>query len=243
MTASNETKHTLVFARQAISVMRFSVRRTYGKGGGQKQKEGQQTSQRWFCNEGEKCSCQLQSVCKRNQTTPARASLIFTSQATRATSPLTRAHLEDGPLTLLCQFRIDARDSDNSLPAVSSRLLKWLAVVILTFVLGGHWAILQSVAWMTMVAGYSQIDPLKQALVKTFDGKHPCPLCKFVAKGKKSEQKQATQKLLTKLDFFLATSPVGLFPPARDPLQFAPLCSAGALGETPPTPPPRYLPG
>jgi len=120
---------------------------------------------------------------------------------------------------------------------VSSRLVQKLAVVVLTFALGGHWAILQSVAWMTMVAGYSQTAPLKEALVKTFDGKHPCSICKFVANGKKSEQKQETQKLLTKLDFFLASTTAGLFPPAPDALHFAPPPAARARSDTPPTPP------
>jgi len=120
---------------------------------------------------------------------------------------------------------------------VSSRLVQKLAVVVLTFALGGHWAILQSVAWMTMVAGYSQTAPLKEALVKTFDGKHPCSICKFVANGKKSEQKQETQKLLTKLDFFLASTTAGLFPPAPDALHFTPPPAARARSDTPPTPP------
>jgi len=140
-------------------------------------------------------------------------------------------------------FTIDARGSDYSLPAMSSRLLRWLAVVTLTFVLGGHWAFLQSVAWVTMVAGYSQSEPLKDALVNTFDGKHPCPICKFVATGKKSEQKHETQKLLTKLDFFVAPSAIRLFPPARDPLPSVPLRTADARGESPPTPPPRNFHG
>ena len=124
-----------------------------------------------------------------------------------------------------------------------TRLLEWLAVLTLTFVLGGHWAILQSVAWMTMVAGYSQTDPLKNALVKTFDGKHPCPICKFVAKGKKSEQKHETQKLLTKLDFILTPTRVTIYPPPPAPRQFSPAVFAESRNETPPTPPPRYLPG
>ena len=124
-----------------------------------------------------------------------------------------------------------------------SRLLKWLAVLTLTFVLGGHWAILQSVAWMTMVAGYSQTDPLKNALVKTFDGKHPCPICKFVAKGKKSEQKHETQKLLTKLDFILAPTRVTIYPPPPAPRHLSPAVFAESRSETPPTPPPRHLPG
>jgi hypothetical protein len=126
---------------------------------------------------------------------------------------------------------------------VFSRVVQWLAVVALTFALGGHWAVLQSVAWVTMVAGYSQTAPLKAALVKTFDGKHPCPICKFVAKGKKSEQKQEMQKLLTKLDFFLASVPTGLFPPVPDALCFTTSPSAAARGDAPPTPPPRTLPG
>ena len=104
---------------------------------------------------------------------------------------------------------------------MSSRPVRWLAVVTLTFALGVHWAILQSVAWVTMVASYSQTAPLKAALVKTFDGEHPCSICKFVAKGKKSEQKQETQKLLTKFDFFLTSTPAGLFPPAPDALRRA----------------------
>src|SRR5947207_12000412 len=141
------------------------------------------------------------------------------------------------------QFPIDARGSDHSLFAMPSGLLKWLTVVTLTFALGGHWAILQSVAWVTMVAGYSQADPFKEALVKTFDGRHPCPICKFVAQGKKSEQKQETQKLLTKLDFLLAPTRVTIYPPSPAPLQSSPAGSSDSRSETPPSPPPRHLPG
>jgi hypothetical protein len=126
---------------------------------------------------------------------------------------------------------------------VSSRLLQWLAVVSLIFVLGGHWAILQSVAWVTMVAGYSQIDPISQALVKTFDGKHPCPLCNCVAKAKKAEQKQETKKLLSKLDFFLACGSAALVPPTPEPILFAAPLPAAVRVESPPAPPPRSLHG
>jgi hypothetical protein len=126
---------------------------------------------------------------------------------------------------------------------MSSSALKWLAVVTLTIGLGGHWAILQSIAWVTMVAGYSQTAPLREALVKTFDGNHPCPICKFVSKGRKSDQKHETQKLLTKLDFFLASSRISIFPP---PVVWPPSASrwlVDARAESPPTPPPRGLLG
>ena len=122
---------------------------------------------------------------------------------------------------------------------MSSRLVQWLAVVSLTFALGGHWAILQSVAWVTMVASYAQSAPLKAALIKTFDGEHPCSICKFVATGKKSEQKQERHKLLTKLDFFLTPTRVTIYPPSPVPLRSEPTRPSDSPGEPPPTPPPR----
>jgi hypothetical protein len=138
-------------------------------------------------------------------------------------------------------FPIDAHNSRSSVLAMSSRPVRWLAVVTLTFVLGGHWAILQSVAWVTMVASYSQKAPLKAALAKTFGGKHPCSICKFVAKGKKAEQKQETRKLLVKVDFFLTPTRVAIYPPSPAPLQFSSTRSAGSRNEAPPTPPPRFV--
>jgi len=141
------------------------------------------------------------------------------------------------------EFVVDSWAPLPSLLIVSSRLLKWAAVVTLTFALGAHWTVLQSVAWVTMAAGYSRVVPLKEALVKTFDGKHPCLICKFVANGKKSEQRRETQQPPTKIDLFLTSSPAGLCPPVRDPLRFALSRSAAARSETPPTPPPRNLRG
>ena len=54
---------------------------------------------------------------------------------------------------------------------------------------GIHWVALQTVAWAGMIVSYSEKAPLKTALAETFDGKYPCPLCKAIAAGKKSEKK------------------------------------------------------
>jgi hypothetical protein len=51
------------------------------------------------------------------------------------------------------------------------------------------------------VISYSQDAPIKEALAKTFDGKHPCPLCKEIAKGKQSEKKSASAPTGKKFDF------------------------------------------
>ena len=134
-------------------------------------------------------------------------------------------------------------DRRPSVMPVSSRLVNWLAVLSLIIVLGGHWMVLQSIAWVTMLAGYSQAMPLRQAVVNTFDGQHPCPICQFVAQGKQTEQKQQSQRLLSKLDLFLAAAPAPLCPPARDAAHFAAPRSARARSEVPPPPPPRSLPG
>ncbi len=46
-----------------------------------------------------------------------------------------------------------------------------------------------------MVISYSQRAPLREALSKTFDGKHPCALCKAIQKGRAEEQKRDNQQL------------------------------------------------
>jgi hypothetical protein len=114
-----------------------------------------------------------------------------------------------------------------------------LIVVALITTIGGHWVILQSVAWVSMAITYSQEAPLAEALVKTFDGKHPCQLCEVVKSGKQAEKKQPSLKVETKFEFlplrtaFFVSAPVVLSAPVADP-------GAGhGRSESPPTPPPR----
>jgi hypothetical protein len=56
---------------------------------------------------------------------------------------------------------------------------------------GGHWMMLQSVAWTRMLVAYSHDGQLVEALAKTFDGKHPCALCKTIQRAKDSEPQPA----------------------------------------------------
>ncbi|MEI9894130.1 MAG: hypothetical protein WDN28_09645 [Chthoniobacter sp.] len=70
-------------------------------------------------------------------------------------------------------------------------------VVALFISLGGHWAVLQSIAWTCMFVEYSQESSVKEAVVKTFDGNHPCELCKSLSKsrtGKSSGESQVIKK-------------------------------------------------
>jgi hypothetical protein len=73
------------------------------------------------------------------------------------------------------------------------RLPRIAIVAALACSIGLHWGFLQSVAWVGMVVNYSRDGGIGQALVKTFDGKHPCPLCKVI-KNARAEEKQQEQK-------------------------------------------------
>jgi hypothetical protein len=116
---------------------------------------------------------------------------------------------------------------------------KWVVVLALVVSTGGHWFALQSVAWVGMAFRFARNDPLVVALEKTFDGRHPCQLCKAVAAGQKSERKQASLKVETKLDFWLVRAALTLIAPA--PFVVLP-DESGPMplrAESPPTPPPR----
>jgi hypothetical protein len=114
-----------------------------------------------------------------------------------------------------------------------------LVVVTLVCAIGGHWAILQSVAWAGMVVSYSQNSTLQEALTKTFDGKHPCRVCKVVEKGKQSERKQVLLKVETKLDFWLVQNSSRLNAPVPFDVLRAESDFYPARFQSPPTPPPR----
>ena len=91
------------------------------------------------------------------------------------------------------------------------RLHKWLVVLALVLSIGGHWAILQSVAWVGMAVTYSKDSSLSQALEKTFDGHHLCKLCKIVRAGKKAEHCNDLKMDLKKLDLIAAVPQFFIF--------------------------------
>ena len=90
---------------------------------------------------------------------------------------------------------------------------------------GGHLALLQGVAWATMIRDYSRTGSVTAAVEKTFDGRHPCALCKKIAAQRSHEEKApVTVKAEKKAEVFIASDAVS-----------APLPSVG-LFAYPPTP-------
>lgn len=107
--------------------------------------------------------------------------------------------------------------------------------------LGGHWLALQMVAWMGMFAANSQQGDLAGALEKTFDGKHPCPLCAAVEAGQQKEKEQQQKQLVDNVNKVNAVLVVAMELPGQvgSTLVYAvPSESAETSGIRPPSPPP-----
>ena len=66
-------------------------------------------------------------------------------------------------------------------------------LVLGAFVLscGGNWAVLQCVAWVSMIHEYSEMVPLTEAVGMTLSGKYPCAICKAIAEKKQSDNVKA----------------------------------------------------
>jgi len=112
-------------------------------------------------------------------------------------------------------------------------------VIALATTLGAHWALLQTVAWTTMFADNLLSHSFSESVARTFDGKYPCPICKAVAAGKKSEQKNEFTAQMQKLEFPpLNANPV-LFAPFRFELLPQVNFASESLTPKPPLPPPR----
>jgi hypothetical protein len=122
------------------------------------------------------------------------------------------------------------------------RRLGTLLVCLAMFIIaGGHWAVLQSVAWAGMVRDYSQRDGIATAVQKTFSGQYPCGMCKRIAEEKSKEQQAPLAKSDTKFDKLVAQDRgPALFPPACHWLLPVPRPpSLQALACEPPQPVPR----
>jgi hypothetical protein len=129
---------------------------------------------------------------------------------------------------------------------VRSRLFQFTglaaALVALFVTLGGHWALLQSVAWARMLADFSRTETLGTAIGKTFDGEHPCPMCLQIREGKAQEQKQAPVVKWENLPEF-AVNLQSVTAPCPPGFSFAATGFVPAwfsdFGSPPPKPPPR----
>ena len=119
------------------------------------------------------------------------------------------------------------------------RFGKIFVVLALAATLGLHWALLQTVAWTTMLADNLRTHSLSESVTRTFDGKYPCPICKAIAAAKKSEKKNEFTLQVQKLEFPPVKENPTLFAPSDFRLLPQANTFAESLTQKPLTPPPR----
>ena len=119
------------------------------------------------------------------------------------------------------------------------RFGKIFVVVALIAATGAHWAVLQSVAWTTMLANNLCTHSLSESVARTFDGKFPCPICKAIASAKKSEKKSEFTLQTQKLEFPPAKENPVLIAPSNFRLLPQMNFFAESLTQKPLLPPPR----
>jgi len=118
-------------------------------------------------------------------------------------------------------------------------LAKFLVVAALVLTLGAHWALLQTVAWTAMLANNLRMHSFSESVCRTFDGKHPCPICLAIAAAKKSEKKSGFTFQTQRLEFPPLKESIALIAPSRFELLPQKNFSAESVSQKPPTPPPR----
>jgi hypothetical protein len=115
---------------------------------------------------------------------------------------------------------------------------RFTAVLTLCFAFGLQWIALQSVAWTSMILQNTKQTSFCRAMMRTFDGAHPCSLCHVVNKGKASQEKRDL-KLSPKIDIVCVASSVR-FMPRFESLEYPTISYLKPeLGHSPPSPPPR----
>ena len=78
---------------------------------------------------------------------------------------------------------------------------------------GAHWLVLQSIAWTAMLVENSQRTSLVEAVKRTFDGAHPCDLCKQIATGQQHEKKSDAPAFTSRIELIHEVNAIALHPP------------------------------
>jgi len=118
-----------------------------------------------------------------------------------------------------------------------------LALVAVLMICGGHWTAMQAIAWARMLVDYTQRSGVVMAVSETFDGAHPCSMCRAVEKGS-SEQKQPDVQASVLKITMLQWQPMRLIfqEPGRIPWRISDW-QMSARADEPSVPPPRMILG
>lgn len=117
------------------------------------------------------------------------------------------------------------------------------ATLVLVLFLGLHWTALQTFAWARMLLQYSRSVPLRTAVAMTFDGRHPCAICRAIRQGRQSEPKEplSVSREGSKLECDLPSTPASLAPRVGPPVVAVLEVHWSSRCDLPPKPRPRSL--
>jgi hypothetical protein len=117
------------------------------------------------------------------------------------------------------------------------RLVHLVVLGAFVFSCGGHWYVLQAVAWANMIREYSQVVPVSQAVSMTLSGQYPCAMCHLLAE---KENQHSQMVALEKVEKFLPPREGAMLKIVSASMEYAEF-SRPLFGRTeaPPTPPPR----
>ena len=138
-----------------------------------------------------------------------------------------------------CRAHLDSRTIMPDGARMLARLGNAFLILALLAATGMHWAMLQSAAWAAMLANNLRAASVVEAVERTFDGKHPCSLCKQIAASQKSGKKAQFPLLLKKFEFLTAKPRFIFAAPTHSWRLVAADAFPRSVGRTPPTPPPR----
>jgi hypothetical protein len=105
------------------------------------------------------------------------------------------------------------------------RLARTLLLLAMLLSVGLQWVVVQSAGWASMMVTYSHEYGYFSALEMTFDGAHPCALCKVAEKAAQDEDADGKpsdeQKLKLKKLELAQDLPVLLPPPTAQNVSYA----------------------
>ena len=130
--------------------------------------------------------------------------------------------------------------------------LRKLSALLLALLMQGPAMLVQEVAWVNMLVTYTEERGFKRGIIETFDGEHPCEMCKTAEKlrqhGDDPAEPSAPQRMRPNLAWGPMMIPAGRFqspmPKCRDiPMVVAgwqqPWTGRGLDGPEPP--PPKWV--
>ena len=120
------------------------------------------------------------------------------------------------------------------------RLHRILIVCLLSWSLGLQWFSLQSVAWASMLVRRTVQTDWQEAFQSTFDGQHPCQLCRIVQAAQAEEDDASGPIRVPPLELISGGESTPLVEVHSQPVPvFAVLSGFPQRDTRPPVPPPR----